>query len=50
MRTLEHSELSSESSQGNSISVGPLIVRFSTIENAKIICLESSDVRLIMTE
>ncbi|KYN28159.1 hypothetical protein ALC57_02428 [Trachymyrmex cornetzi] len=36
--------------KGNSITVGPLTVRFSTIENAKIVCLESSDVRLMMTE
>ncbi|KYN21100.1 hypothetical protein ALC57_06533, partial [Trachymyrmex cornetzi] len=34
----------------NSINVGPLIVRFSTIENAKIVCLESSDICLMMTE
>ncbi|KYN14006.1 hypothetical protein ALC57_13788, partial [Trachymyrmex cornetzi] len=34
----------------NSITVRPLTVRFSTIENAKIVCLESSDVRLMMTE
>ncbi|KYN30234.1 hypothetical protein ALC57_00302, partial [Trachymyrmex cornetzi] len=36
--------------KGNSINVGPLTVRFSTIENAKIVSLESSDVRLMMTE
>ncbi|KYN23491.1 hypothetical protein ALC57_04089, partial [Trachymyrmex cornetzi] len=36
--------------KGNSITVGPLTVRFSTIQNAKIVCLESSDVRLMMTE
>jgi len=33
--------------KGNSISVG---LRFSTIENAKIVCLESSDIHLMMTE
>ena len=36
--------------KGNSISVGPLTVQFSTIENAKIVYLESSDIRLMMTE
>ena len=36
--------------KSNSISVEPLTVRFSKIENAKIVCLELSDVRLMMTE
>ncbi|KYN09362.1 hypothetical protein ALC57_18520 [Trachymyrmex cornetzi] len=36
--------------KGNSITVGPLTVRFRTIENAKIVCLESFNVRLMMTE
>ncbi|KYN10915.1 hypothetical protein ALC57_16954, partial [Trachymyrmex cornetzi] len=41
---------SSNPHKSNSINVRLLTVRFSTIENAKIVCLESSDVCLMMTE
>ncbi|XP_026824902.1 uncharacterized protein LOC113561821 [Ooceraea biroi] len=36
--------------RGRPITVGPLTVRFSAMNDTKLVCLDSSDVRLMMTE
>ncbi|EZA48262.1 hypothetical protein X777_14102 [Ooceraea biroi] len=36
--------------RGRPITVGPLTVRFSTMNDTKLVCLDLSDVRLMMTE